>query len=143
MAVKALDFIALRQIAVNVGDTTPNPGVAGAIAWSTTITAEVIWNGSSWQRTSLATALTLTQVEIDFGSTPVRSARFTVTDAAVSGGSKVAVWESGVAATGRADGDHLWDSIAYAAIPGTGQFTLDAFATGFVVGKRNVIYQIG
>jgi len=85
-----------------------------------------------------------TEYEVDFGSTPVYDATFTVTDATVSATTEVAVVQSGSAATGRAAGDALWDSIACAAVPGSGQFTLYALATpGPVVGKRKILYQVG
>lgn len=85
-----------------------------------------------------------TAVEVDFGTTPVYDATFTVVDAAVSATTEVAVVQSGVAATGRAAGDSLWDGITYAAVPGAGQFTLYAAALpGPVVGPRTILYQVG
>lgn len=85
-----------------------------------------------------------TEYEIDFGTTGVYDATFTVVDAAVTATTEVAVVQSGATATGRADGDALWDSIAYAAVPAAGSFTLYALATpGPVVGKRKILYQVG
>lgn len=85
-----------------------------------------------------------TEVEIDFGSgVGVFDATFTVTDATVSGSSKVAVVQSGVTATSRAAGDALWDGITYAAVPAAGQFTLYAKCSGPVAGKRKILYQVG
>lgn len=85
-----------------------------------------------------------TEYEIDFGTTGVYDATFTVVDAAVTALTEVAVVQSGATATGRADGDALWDSIAYAAVPAAGSFTLYALATpGPVVGKRKILYQVG
>jgi len=87
---------------------------------------------------------TWTEIEVDFGSSPVYDATFTVTDAAVSSTTEVAVIQSGNAATDRGSGDALWDSISYAAQQGSGSFTLYALATpGPVVGKRKILYQIG
>lgn len=84
-----------------------------------------------------------TNVEVDFGSTPVTEATFVVTDAAVSGTSKILVSESGTAATGRAAGDALWDSISCAAVPGSGSFTLYCKANpGPVVDKRTLSYMV-
>ena len=86
---------------------------------------------------------TWTEVEVDFGSLPVYDASFTVADAGVSATSEVAVVQSGNAATGRADGDAQFDSIAYAAQPAVGQFTLYALAhPGPVVGRRKLLYQV-
>lgn len=91
-----------------------------------------------------AGSATWTEYEIDFGSTPTFDASFTVVDAAVSASSEIAVVQSGATATGRAAGDAQWDSIAYAAAPGAGQFTLYALAyPGPVVGKRKILYQVG
>lgn len=91
-----------------------------------------------------ASSTVWTEYEIDFGSTPVYDATFTVVDAAVSGTTEVAVVQSGATATGRAAGDALFDSITYAAVPGAGQFTLYALAMpGPVVGKRKILYQVG
>lgn len=85
-----------------------------------------------------------TETEIDFGSTGVYDATFTIVDASVTALTEVAVVQSGATATGRADGDALWDSIAYAAVPAAGSFTLYALATpGPVVGKRKILYQVG
>ncbi len=85
-----------------------------------------------------------TEYEVDFGSTPTYDATFTVTDAAVSGITEVAVVQSGATATGRAAGDALFDSITYAAVPAAGSFTLYALASpGPVVGKRKILYQVG
>jgi hypothetical protein len=85
-----------------------------------------------------------TEYEIDFGTAGVYDATFTVIDAAVSATTEVAVVQSGVAATDRGAGDALWDSIAYAAVPAAGQFTLYAMATpGPVAGKRKILYQVG
>ena len=85
-----------------------------------------------------------TEYEIDFGSTPVYDASFTIVDAAVSAITEVAVVQSGATATGRAAGDALFDAVTYAAVPAAGQFTLYALATpGPVVGKRKILYQVG
>lgn len=87
---------------------------------------------------------TWTEVEIDFGSgTPKFDAQFTVTDAEVSGTSKIIVMESGKAATGRVSGDAQWDQLQLSAEPGTGNFTLYVLAIpGPVVGKRKIQYQV-
>jgi hypothetical protein len=85
-----------------------------------------------------------TEVEVDFGTTPVFDAQFTVVDALVSAASKVAVVESGKTATGRTAGDSQWDSIAATADPGAGTMTVYAVALpGPVVGKRKLQYQVG
>lgn len=85
---------------------------------------------------------TWTEVEIDFGTNPVRSKRFTVTDASVTALSRIVATGSSAPATGRVGNDWEWDSISFAASPGVGQFTLTAYASGRVRGPRKVLYQI-
>lgn len=85
---------------------------------------------------------TVTEIEIDFGTSPTRSKRFTITDAGVSGTSKILVSPSGNIATGRGQDDWEWDTIQFAAKPNTGNFTLYAHATGRVGGRRKIFYTI-
>jgi len=85
-----------------------------------------------------------TEVEVDFGSSPVYGAEFTITDAAITAASKVQVMPCGKAATGRTADDWAWDSAAFAANPGTGSATCYAhFLPGPIVGKRKVQYSVG
>jgi len=84
----------------------------------------------------------ITEVEIDFGSIPTTSKKFTITDAGVTISNKVLVYESGNPATNRGSDDYLWDSISFAASAGTGSFTLYAKASGRIKGKRNILYTI-
>jgi hypothetical protein len=86
---------------------------------------------------------TVTEVEVDFGTKPVKDATFTITDGTVSATSKVQISESGKAAASRASGDAQWDSIHCAALPGTGQFVVYCLAfPGPVVGKRKLHYTV-
>jgi hypothetical protein len=87
-----------------------------------------------------AGAFAVTETELDFGSSGVSDATFTVTDAAITATSKIMCTQSGNTATNRAPGDHLWDSIDYAALAGTGSFTVYARPSGSVVGKRKMFY---
>ena len=82
----------------------------------------------------------VTEIEVDFGSTPVTDATFTITDATITGSSKIMCVESGNVGTSRVGADSLWDSINYTALAGTGQFTLYARASGAVIGKRKLFY---
>lgn len=85
----------------------------------------------------------MTEVEVDFGNTPVYDKTITVTDAGITGSSKIMVTESGNPATGQGTGDTLWDSITYSAVAGTGSFTLYARPTpGPVMGKRKIYYTV-
>jgi hypothetical protein len=86
----------------------------------------------------------ITEVEVDFGTTPTWDASFVITDASVVNSTyKVIVQESGKAATGRATGDSLWDSIVVTALPAAGSFTAQCRAVpGPVVGKRKLHYSL-
>ena len=48
MTTQQLSFKSLPQIAVADSDTTFSPGSSGVLAWSTTLTKPVYWNGSAW-----------------------------------------------------------------------------------------------
>lgn len=87
-------------------------------------------------------SLTVTEVEIDFGTTPISSKRFIITDAGVTNTSKILVNPSGGAAADRGLDDWEWDSIQFAAKAGTGEFTLYAKASGKIGGKRRIFYTI-
>lgn len=107
-------------------------GVSTADSGGKTVVTIAGAAGASW-----------TETEIDFGTLPVYTARFTVTDATAVPTSKIIIGESGKVATSRVDGDAEWDSIAVSASPGTGSFTVYAVANpGPVVGKRKVHYAI-
>lgn len=84
--------------------------------------------------------LSLTEIEVDFGSKPIKSKKFTITDASITGASKIIVSPSGNVATGRVGDDWEWDSISTSAKAGTGQFVLTCFASGKVAGKRKFYY---
>lgn len=88
---------------------------------------------------------TWTEVEIDFGSTPVYDATFTITDAAITSSAvKMVLVPCGKAATGRTADDWQWDGGTFVANPGTGSATCYAtFSPGPIVGPRKLQYQIG
>jgi hypothetical protein len=48
MTTRQLGFKSLAGLAISVGDTTPNPGSPGVVAWSTTTLSLMAWTGSSW-----------------------------------------------------------------------------------------------
>lgn len=85
---------------------------------------------------------TWTEAEVDFGTIPRKDGKFTITDGSVTGTSKIAVLSSGKTATGRVAGDDQWDHVVYAATPGTGTFTVYANASGRIIGKRKLQYQL-
>ncbi len=85
----------------------------------------------------------MAETEIDFGTTPVQGKKFTIVDAGVSPTSKILVLPSGNVATGRVGDDWEWDSIVFAAKPGTGNFGLTAYASGRIKGRRKIFYSVG
>lgn len=85
----------------------------------------------------------MTEVEVDFGSTPRFDAQFSIADGTVAPSSKVLIQESGKAATGRVTGDSQWDSIDVAALPAAGSFIAYCRADpGPVVGRRLLQYAV-
>lgn len=87
---------------------------------------------------------TWTEVEVDFGSTPRYDGRFTVVDATVSLASKVIVVPSGNTPTGLPGVEADWDNISFAAVAGSGSFTVYASPQpGPVSGRRKIYYQVG
>jgi len=94
--------------------------------------------------TSGGSGATWTEAEVDFGSAPVYTASFTITDAGISAASKVQVLPCGKAATGRTADDWAWDGATFAALPASGSATCYAvFTPGPIVGRRKVQYSIG
>lgn len=90
-------------------------------------------------------AASISQTEIDFGSTGVSEASFVITDAAVSGTSKLIGTVAYVAPTGK-DLDELdMDQLDLKFAPGTGEFTLYATALNecLVAGAFVINYQVG
>lgn len=93
---------------------------------------------------ALASAGPATITEVDFGSTPVESAVFTIIDAAALTTSAIQVLPDGNTATGRAGNDYSWDAIQYSAVPKNGAFDVYALVqNGSVVGKRSISYKVG
>lgn len=82
------------------------------------------------------------ETEIDFGSTPVDSASFVITDANVSTTNIIFVHASPNPATGRVGNDWEFDHASFSALPGTGQFTLSVVLAHGAVGKRKIYYTI-
>ena len=48
MATKSLRYEGLPELAIAEGATTPNPGISGVRAWSTTLSRVMYWDGSKW-----------------------------------------------------------------------------------------------
>lgn len=83
------------------------------------------------------------EIEVDFGSASAFSKSWTITDAAVTGTSKILVSASGAPATGGSADDGEWDAITYTAQAGSGSFVLRAIALpGPVRGRRKLNYLV-
>ncbi len=85
--------------------------------------------------------LAVTEVEIDFGGTPVSESSFLIIDANISLSSKIIVSPSGNVAAGRVGNDYSWETFSFSATSGKGNFTLYAnCSNGFLVGRRKIYY---
>jgi hypothetical protein len=86
----------------------------------------------------------LTQVEVDLGSTPRRSGRFTITDAAIASTSKVICVQAGGPYTGKGTlGDEAeMDHVDVAVTPATGTATAYWVSSTFVRGNFKFNYQV-
>lgn len=135
-----------QRAALYVSDTDPTGVITPFGAGSVCLTTD----GHAYLATGPTSADWLelggggpTEVEIDFGTTPVFSKTFTITDAAVSGASMIVVNPSGNVATDRVGNDLEWDNLLLGGLAGTGDFLLTALALpGPIVGKRKVYYQV-
>ena len=84
------------------------------------------------------------QTEIDFGTTPVAEASFTISDSAVTTASRLVGSVSYDAPTGKDQDEIEMDQIELNFTPGDKQFTLYARGlTGYVADKFKVNYLIG
>ena len=82
-------------------------------------------------------------VEFDFGTDPVWSGQFTITDAGISPSSILIVTPSG-AATGRHADDWQWDGASIGVVAGSGSAVCHVnFHPGPVVGPRAFNYLVG
>jgi hypothetical protein len=87
---------------------------------------------------------TVTETEVDFGTTPTRHKSFTITDAGVTAASNIVAVQSGKAPTGKSADENEMDSLLFNCDPATGTFTLRGFAKdGPVVDKYKVNYIAG
>ena len=85
-----------------------------------------------------------TEVEIDFGSTPVTEKTFTIVDSRIVSSYKVTVSPSGTAPTGLTSDAWFTDPMFLIAEAGTGQFTLYAttMSARRVIGPRKILYKV-
>lgn len=94
MTVRDITFRAPLQLAVAAGATTPNPGQAGVIVWSTATGSHLIWNGTSWAAlgggaSGPAYVPVSGTVSVNCGSAPVDQATLTVSAPTVTANSVV------------------------------------------------------
>lgn len=88
-------------------------------------------------------AVTVTQVEVDFGTACDYTGVFVITDAGVTATSKIDAWQAGDAATGRVANENEMDGLVCSCLPAAGTFTLVITAVpGPVVGKYKVNYLV-
>lgn len=93
---------------------------------------------------TLPASASLSVTEVDFGSTPLSEQTFTITDASVSGTSKIIAWMSGLTPTGKDQDELEMDSFWVEANPGTGNFTLYIRGLeGYLADKFKVLYMVG
>lgn len=131
------DLSADRTLAVN----TFGAAQAGVVPPSGGGTTNFLRADGSWAAPTAAVAAT--EVQLNFGTDPVDSKQFTVTDAAVTPTSKIIIVQSAVAGAGGATDDSELDPIAVSAFPSSGSFTVNAHALkGRVVGKYMFNYQV-
>lgn len=129
--------------AITVAINTFAGSTKGLVPTSLGGTTNFLRADGSWAAPPGGAGSTWTEIEIDFGSKPVYSKTFAVTDGTVSGTSKIQVVPCGKPATGGFEDDWEWDNISLAANPGTGTFNLMAAAMpGPVSGKRKVQYSV-
>lgn len=114
---------------------------AGQVTWLTagsglTITGTTL---------TAASSISMVETEVDFGSTPVgETTAFTITDATVSGTSKIMLSLSGAAPTGKDQDELEMDAFHMWALPGSGSFSLYMRPLeGFVHDKFKVNYIVG
>ena len=85
---------------------------------------------------------TLTEVEIDFGTTPVNNKTFTITDVTITNTKKIIIFPSPSNATGQVGNDWEVDGATFSAKANTGNMTLYVNAPFSMNGKRKIYYQI-
>lgn len=66
MTTKSLRFESLPQLAIAEGATSPDPGTPGVLAWSTTLTSLVLWDGSNWSSFSGGGSSSMRQYVVEF-----------------------------------------------------------------------------
>jgi len=103
-------------------------------------TTTAVIGESQWNE---AHVLGISEAEVNFGTQPVDSGHFTVTDANISASSKIFICGSGNAATSQTEDAGEWDAVTFTAKAGDGQMTVYAKTDGLISGYRKLYYLIG
>ena len=135
MTTKELAFKAPPALAVALGAVTPDPGVTGAVVWSTVTLSLLQWNGSSW----VFPGSVVKSVTLDFGSIPVISKGFSFADALATTASKIIMTAAATSDDLEMDG---FSCAAYCAVAGTVLAYVQALQ-GPVSGTRTFNYFLG
>lgn len=139
------DAIKLDELAATTDVTTLNASTTahGLLIKLDGLTTTFLRGDGSWALPG-ASSTNIKQTEIDFGTTPVAEASFTITDADVSAGSQLIGSVAYEAPTGK-DLDELdMDGLDLKFAPGVGEFTLYARGMdGYVADTFKVNYLIG
>lgn len=106
------------------------------------ITLETDGSKGTLDSSTLGGISTLTEVEIDFGTTPVNNKTFTITDVTITNIKKIIIFPSPSNATGQVGNDWEVDGATFSAKANTGNMTLYVNAPFSMNGKRKIYYQI-
>jgi hypothetical protein len=89
-----------------------------------TLGTNLSMSGTTLNASGGSGTFSVTETEIDFGTTPVPEASFTITDAGISTSSLIIAMMSYEAPTGKEQDELEMDSLILRAVAGTGEFTL-------------------
>lgn len=147
MTTRQLSFKGLPQLAIAAGTSAPNPGIAGVQIWSTTANSILVWDGDSWETVgSGGGGSTLTTVEVNLGSTPKCSGKFTISGTALTVGKPVVITKAVGPYTGKgtlADEAEMDLMSISAQVASTTQITAYWHSTSPVRGNVKFNYFIG
>jgi len=139
---RATDFDAVAEIILG-SIVIVQTGTANAnTSWIETATVATI-GVDSITFSQFGSSTKYKQTEVDFGSTPVDNASFTITDAQVTASSIVSCWLSGATPTSKDQDELEMDALFMEALPGAGSFSLYIRGLeGYVSDKFKINYLI-